>query len=204
MIAFSEAETDLITEFTNIAMGRAAASLSDLVADEVGLTIPSFELLSRDQMVQRCYSMGLEKLCGIDTRFGGEIDGTAYLLFPEHQSLELVRHLLHEDVPIETFTETERDALIEVGNIILNAFLGELVNQFGLRIDNTVPDLRIGSPGGVLSGESGAEEMLMLFRIEFNLTTRAISGYIVMVLDVASAEMFKTLSASHLAAHGLA
>ena len=47
MLNLTELQRDTITELLNIGMGRAAAALNDMVGEEVALSVPSVEVLSR-------------------------------------------------------------------------------------------------------------------------------------------------------------
>ncbi len=64
------------------------------------------------------------------------------LVFPEVHSLELVRSLLKENVPLDSLTDLEQEALMEVGNIILNACLGSISNALGEPINCSMPSFR--------------------------------------------------------------
>ena len=52
--------------------------------------------------------------------FRGEFSGWALLIFPESNSLELVRAVAGSGLPFEDILELEHEALAEIGNIILN------------------------------------------------------------------------------------
>ncbi len=135
-----EIDRDAVTEMVNIAIGRAAASLSQLVEDELRLSVPFIDLLTPEQAGER-----LERETkGADTvavrqHFDGHMTGDILLIFPERRSLDLVRSMLHGQVPLDQLTELEREALLEVGNIVLNACLGSLSNQLGLPLESSLP-----------------------------------------------------------------
>ncbi len=48
------------------------------------------------------------------------------MAFPEDRSLELVKLILDESFPAESATDMEEEALLEVGNLVLNGFLGAI------------------------------------------------------------------------------
>ena len=60
--------------------------------------------------------------------------GNAILLFPKSNSLQLVRTLLKDQVPLDNLTELEQEALLEVGNVMLNACFGTVTNLLQLNI----------------------------------------------------------------------
>ena len=60
--------------------------------------------------------------------FEGPFSGRALLIFPEAQSLELVRSIVGAEHSLEDVIDLEQEALAETGNIILNACLATIAN----------------------------------------------------------------------------
>jgi len=201
-IAFTDDERDCLTEFCNIAVGRAAASLSEMVDQEVLLSVPDFEVMSREQAVQYFVERDRGTICVVNTDFDGAVHGNAYLLFPHEQSLQLVRCLLQEAMPVTSLTELERDALLEVGNVILNGFLGELSNILEVEFISGLPQLTVGPASHLLDGNHG-DATVILFRIEFGLSALEITGFLLIMVGVESAQVFKNLSLRFAQAIGL-
>ena len=186
-------ERDAVGELINIAIGRAAAALSELVDDEVKLSVPFVEFSDAECTARR---LGIE-MGGIETvavrqHFDGRMEGDILLIFPEHRSLELVRSMLGDQVPLDQLTDLEREALLEIGNIILNACLGSLANQLGLTLESSLPAYVRGSPARVLGGArpAGAQELVLFLHVDFELLNRDISGYLAFVMDIVSARAF--------------
>ena len=50
MRRFSELEMDALTEAFNLSLGEAAATFSAIVREEIELSVPTIEILSRDQL----------------------------------------------------------------------------------------------------------------------------------------------------------
>ena len=59
----------------------------------------------------------------------GPFSGRALLIFPEAQSLELVRSIVGAEHSLEDVIDLEQEALAETGNIILNACLATIANR---------------------------------------------------------------------------
>lgn len=203
VIDFTAVERDCLIELCNIAVGRAAASLSVMVEQEITLTIPDFDIIPHAQALSFITSRTCGPVCVVNSSFSGRISGDLYLMFPHEDGMRLVRRLLHNAPPLSDLTELERDALLEVGNIILNAFLGELGNMTDVRFDCGLPDLRVGPAHSVLRAR-GASDIVLLFRISFGLAADAISGYLVVMAGAPSADLFKALSKTIAQRFGLA
>ncbi len=80
-------------------------------------------------------------LFGIHEAFSGPFSGNAFLLFPEDRSLELVRLTLQDQFDCNALTEVKEEALVEVGNIIINSCLSSIGEIFETEIVNQSPAL---------------------------------------------------------------
>lgn len=199
-----EVERDAITELVNIAIGHAAASLATLVEDEVRLSVPVIAFLSPEEAARR---LDVETHSGetvaVRQHFSGRMSGDILLIFPERRSLELVRSMLGREIPLEQLTELEQEALLEVGNIILNACLGSIANQLGLSLESSLPSYLHGRGLHILdiAGRRGGGEDLVLFlHVDFALLKKDINGYVAFVMDILSARNFIEAVNSNLAA----
>lgn len=199
-IQLSELQRDAITELLNIGMGNAARSLSEMVNEEVKLSIPSLEMLSRqeaanhiDSKQQPLVATRSQRIAAVKQHFHGPFWGEAMLLFPQEKSLELVRALMKDEVPIEMLTELEQDALTEVGNIILNACLASLANILTTDLTSDLPVFMIGTATEVLEADTPRteNEVVMFLRMDFALHTKDIDGYVAFILEVPSVKQFK-------------
>lgn len=123
---------DAVTEVLNIGMGSAAASLSEMVNEEIKLSTPGVEFVSRLEATALLSTKAkTDMVSGVYQSFDGAFAGDALLLFPEQQSLELVRAVLQEDdITLEELTDMEQEAMIEIGNVILNACLCSIADMF--------------------------------------------------------------------------
>ena len=87
----NELELDALTEMVNIGVSRAAASLRDMVGEQVLLSVPKVTLVSRDKAIATLSENEVSHLVGVHQVFEGDITGRALLIFPDTKSLELVR-----------------------------------------------------------------------------------------------------------------
>jgi len=191
-------QRDAVTEVLNIAIGHAASALNEMVEDEVGLSVPFIDFMAREQAVARLQQdSGPGTLAiAVKQQFEGPFGGDALLIFPEHKSLDLVRSIMGEHVPLQSLTELEQEALMEVGNVLLNASLGSMANQLGSRIETSLPVYLRGDGSAIL--ETGADalnrdDVVMFLHVDFELKRRDIHGYVAFVMDVDSANSFRDL-----------
>lgn len=189
MAALSELHHDAMTEAFNVGMGSAGAALSEMVGEEVQLSVPYLSVLSRQEAADLLGRKVSGEVSGALQRFAGSFSGLAMLLFPEDKSLSMVRLLLRDAVPLEGLTEFEEEALLEIGNIILNAGLSSLADLFQSEISSDIPCFMQGAPNDVLRGcgDCSASELLdqvVFLRVDFRLESHAVDGYVIFLLEV--------------------
>ena len=193
MKALTELEQDALAEVFNIGVGLAADVLSQMVNENVRLSVPLVELTSQEVASTQFHDRENRPLCAIRQTYSGEVTTDAILMFPEENSLELVRSMVGSDIPLEQLTEMEQDAMAEIGNIILNAVISQLSNTLGLSFEGSLPEVNmvtgdtIFADFGQAAGLGGQASVLML-TIDFELSTRQVSGYLAFLLDIPSSE----------------
>jgi chemotaxis protein CheC len=193
MIELSDLEKDAFAEIFNIGVGHAAASLSQMIGQEVELAIPVVELLDREQAALILTGNTKGNITGVREKFEGSFKGETLLLFPEESSLELVRLLLSEDLPLEVLTEMEQEALTEVGNIILTGCLSSLADLLQEEITNDLPVFAQGDAETLLKcNESDMNETSVMFlKTMFSVQERNIEGYVTFLMELDAMDLFR-------------
>lgn len=126
--ALTELERDALGEIANVAMARAASGLRQMVQHQVLLSVPAVEILTQETATQIFGTPGSISLVAICQDFSGAFSGRALLIFPETNSLELVRAAVGRHLPLEDIVDVEDEALAEIGNIILNSWVATIAN----------------------------------------------------------------------------
>src|SRR5512135_3241943 len=101
MFQLTDLERDALTELVNLGAGRAAKNLSRMVAEQVVLSVPRTELLTRDAASRILTTLEPANLVAVGQDFQGTFSGRALLIFPETNSLELVRAVLGSELGLE-------------------------------------------------------------------------------------------------------
>ena len=186
---------DAVAEVLNVGMGSAAAALSEMINDEVNLSVPGVEFVSRLEATHIIGSKAKTNVSGVHQNFQGAFGGDAMLLFPEEQSLELVRAVLQQDdMALQDLTDMEQEAMTEIGNVILNACLCSMADMFGKEMLGDIPEFVEGSLAQVFSTEGGLEQteaIVLLLNMDFAVDTKSIQGYVTFLMDVNSVGQFK-------------
>ncbi|MEC9466547.1 MAG: chemotaxis protein CheC [Myxococcota bacterium] len=183
-------QRDAITELLNIGVGRAAAALSEMVDQEVGLSVPNLDFIARSQMPELLGEDFGDRITLLKQHFAGAFWGDALLIFPEDRSMDLVREVMGT-LALDSMGELEQEALTEVGNVILNACIGGLANAFGVETECALPDF-IQSETNVIFAppDEGEEPVVMVLRMVFTIEERDIKGYLAFVLDGSALSTF--------------
>ncbi len=184
-INLDELESDLLAELFNIGVGKAADSLSRMVNQEVRLSVPAVEFLTIRDMAEYLGSDSV--ICSVSQNMRGSFDARSMLMFPEENSLEVVRQLMGNHLSDELVTDMQEEALNEIGNIVLNACIGSIAATLDHKFDVDLPEFDQGKPMDLLStAGSTADEGVLLIRIHMELSECAVRGYLAFLLGQAS------------------
>lgn len=190
-----ELELDALTEMVNIGVNRSAASLREMVGEQVHLSVPRVALVSREKAIATLGEGNPDTLVGVHQVFEGDIVGRALLIFPDTKSLELVRAVAGPELSLEEIIELEHEALAEIGNVILNGCLATMANMLQRSLKMSLPEILRGDASKFFSLAPAPEagEVVMLLYIDFALRSRDIRGYIAMLMDMPSLAVMKVM-----------
>jgi chemotaxis protein CheC len=194
-IELTELEQDAIAELANLGVSRAAKGLRQLVGEQVLLSVPAVRIVSREQAAALVERGATRKLVGVQQSFEGPFSGRALLIFPEAQSLELVRSIVGEEHSLEDVIDLEYEALAETGNIILNGCLATIGNSLHRTMRVSLPEVVRGSGDtlfGTRLGEATGDLVLFLY-IDFAIKSRDIRGFIALLMDLPSIMALKEI-----------
>ena len=198
-VGLTEVEEDALAEIANLGVSRAATSLRQMLGEQVLLSVPKVQIVERQTasaLVQR--GSGLARFVAVQQSFSGPFAGKALLIFPEDQSLELVRTIVGEEHSLEDVIDLEQEALAETGNIILNACLATIANLLRRTMNMSLPAVIRGS-GETLFGDPAEKDNLVLFLyIDFRTKARNIQGFIALLMDLPSITALKTIVTDYL------
>lgn len=181
----SELEEDLLNEIFNLGVGNAASALSQMVKQEIKLSIPEISFLNADELSTL---LGIDKLLSsVSQKISGPFNAQSVILFPDSDSLEIVRKLLGDNITDESIAELQNEAMSEIGNVVLNACIGSISESFGSSFNIDLPEFERSTPPELMQKKQMNEESLILFiRIELTLSESKITGYLAFLMGVES------------------
>ena len=194
-LVLDELELDALSELVNIGVSRAAVSLRTMVGQEILLSVPSVAVVTRSEAAKLIGQRDEDKLVAVHQAFDGDISGRALLIFPETNSLELVRAVTGGELPLEDIIELEQEALAETGNIILNGCLATIANMLQRSLRMSLPEIVRGGGAELfdLAGASDNEDVALFLYIDFSVKQRDIRGYIAMLMDLPALTALRAL-----------
>jgi len=192
--SLSEIQIDALTEIFNIGAGRAASSLSEIVGDEVHLSVPCVQLYQSSEINAETLSLNSPRLSAVKQSFSGPFDADAMLLFTEERAMEIVHDMMASQVGIEDVAEYEQEAMCELGNIILNACLSSIADMLNLTLNSSLPVYSVGETNAVLRKiilETN-QPLILILHIDLAIEKRHLQGYLVFLLSSSSLQKFLT------------
>ena len=166
-----------------------------MIGDQVTLSVPSIDVVSQRRAARLIGEREVAELVAVRQDFSGPFSGRALLIFPESNSLKLVRAVTGGALSMEEAVEMEGEALAETGNVILNSCLATMANMLKRSLTMTIPEVLRGDGATLfeVDEDSAADGLVLFLYIDFAVRKRDIRGYIAMIMDLPSLTMLKTL-----------
>jgi chemotaxis protein CheC len=180
-------------------MARAATSLRQMVSDQVLLSVPSVEIMTRQEAITLVSKAENPRLVAIRQDFSGPLSGRALLIFPEAGSLELVRLVVGKQLAIEDIIDLEDEALAETGNIILNSWVATIANLLKHGLKMSLPVVMRGPNVDIFNITLSTESLVLFLHIRFEVSNHQINGYVALLMDIPTLDDFRRLIADYIA-----
>jgi len=189
MMTLTALQQDALVELLNIGFGRAAASLSQLTGHRVLLEVPTVSLQAIEDVGDALERVVQGHVASVHQIFSGPVGGDALLILDESGASMLKELLTNEPALPLSIDASAREVITEIGNILLNACLGTFGNLLKVRVSFSVPHLEIANVAAILQSLMVAQHGLryaLIVHAGFRLRNAAVTGYLMIVLSVAS------------------
>jgi len=193
----TDLEKDPLAELSNMAMARAANSMRQMVEHQVLLSVPSVDIVSKETAAQIIAKPDNPMLVAVRQDFAGKFSGRALLIFPEANSLELVRVVVGRQLSLEDIVNLEDEALAETGNIILNSWIATIANLLRQGLKMSLPTVFRGDSRQMLKSDE-AQSLVLFLHIRFEISNREIRGYVALIMDIPSIGELRSLIADYI------
>jgi chemotaxis protein CheC len=183
----SDEEKEILTEIMNIAFGKAAADLAEVINIFIVLSVPYIQMLKAQDLTEylKTHVSEFERISIVEQNFWGNFKGSAFLVFQASAGRELVS-LFGENpdssVP-ESIDALEKETLMEVGNILIGACVGKLSELLGDAVTYSPPRVITENssneaiPANIFESNSSA----IILKTVFCFNNRNVNGFLFLV-----------------------
>jgi chemotaxis protein CheC len=185
----TDSQREALTELINIGYGRAASALSELTGRRINLDVPKVAVYPMEHITRALHDVLSGEVASVHQIFSGPVSGNALLLLDHKAAILLNSLLLNTPMHPGRLQAAEREALTEVGNIVLNACLGVFGNLLQVQVTFAVPRLDIDSVDGVMHSISVRSQELqyaLMVHTRFSVRDSNVRGYLVIILGITS------------------
>ncbi len=186
MNEWSETQMDALIEYVNIGFGRAAAALSRLVRRRILLSAPRAYMCPLSRAFERLHTLLPPDVLYIRQAFRGGFLGQVAIILPHEHAAAMVDLLLGGSGAQRQLTSSDSEALLEVGNIVLNNFVGTLGNLLSRQMRFSMPQIHQTSLHALMTlwlDENPSSTQVILVQTRFIITGVALDGYLLVLLD---------------------
>lgn len=144
-------ELDTLKEIGSIGTGNAATALSQMLAQEIRITLPEVRIMGYNEAIE--WIGGAEEItAGVLVKLGGQLNGIMLSVQP----LEFINIILESTMSktVKDYSELDdidKSALIEIGNIMISTFINAMAGLAGISVELTVPALTVDMQGAILT-----------------------------------------------------
>lgn len=137
---FSEEQFDALREIANIGMGKASSALADLINTTILIDVPKAVCVPIGNLPGVLRDPE-QVTAGIYLQVTGDVPGHATFVFDVQSAHRLAGVLL--GIPEVNLDEVTASALMEIGNIMLSAYLTAISDFTGLRLLPSPPVMAV-------------------------------------------------------------
>jgi len=187
-INISNEQIDILTELINIGMGRAAASLNELLDSFISLQIPRVWVFRVDSVPEELAKFGSNPLFIVRQDFQGPFSGKVALIFPPESASSLVSVLTGEEEGTADLDSVRAGTLCEIGNILINSVLGSICNVLECTVNFSLPNYIESNIPTILEQviSKSKEKIILMAKTCFTIEELKIEGHFLLLLDTES------------------
>jgi chemotaxis protein CheC len=138
----STIQSDAIQELGNIGAAHAATTLSQMLGSTIEMSVPAVTVVELSHLAEY---MGEESAAMVAFELQGDIPHGGYILFyiTRESAIRMTNTMLGMTETNRPLSEMDKSALLEVGNIMVSAFLDATAELLGFVMLPSPPSLTI-------------------------------------------------------------
>ncbi|RJQ13415.1 MAG: chemotaxis protein CheC [Nitrospiraceae bacterium] len=191
-------ETEILQELMNIAFGKSAADLAQVIDTYVVLSVPFIKVMQVTDLPEyvKGHVRDYNKISLVEQKFWGRFRGDAILIFSSGSGKELVKMLQHEDGagcesdPIDIL---ESETLMEVGNILIGACVGRITELLKDVVTYTPPVVVVERNyyDAIAVNHFDPDKTAIVLKTDFTFKEGDVSGFLFLVTSNESIKWLK-------------
>jgi chemotaxis protein CheC len=185
----SAVQADAIQELGNIGAAHAATTLSQMLSSTVSMSVPAIKAVDLSELGNH---IGDESAAMVVFELQGEIPHGGFIIFyiTRESAMRLTNTMLGMTDIDREFNEMDQSALLEVGNIMVSAFLDATAELLGFIMLPSPPALSIDMAHAAMESliaQLGEEvDEVLLFSTELICEEHKIDSDIIMLPEIST------------------
>jgi chemotaxis protein CheC len=192
----SVVQADAMQELGNIGAAHAATTLSTMLSSTVSMSVPAIKAVDLAELGNY---IGDESAAMVVFELQGEIQHGGYIIFyiTRESAMRLTNTMLGMTDTERDFNEMDQSALLEVGNIMVSAFLDATAELLGFIMLPSPPALSIDMAHAAMESliaQLGEEvDEVLLFSTELICAEHKIDSDIIMLPEISTLKRITVL-----------
>jgi chemotaxis protein CheC len=184
----TDEEVEILQEIMNIAFGKSAADLAEVIDTQVVLSVPYIKIMHVAELPEyfRNHIRDYKNINIVEQKFWGRFKGDALLVFSSGAGRELISLLQHEERvgfesdPIDIL---ERETLMEVGNILIGACVGKIAELLKDVVTYTPPIVVMEKyySDAIYENRYDPDDTAIVLKTNFRFNEGNVSGFLFLV-----------------------
>lgn len=165
-------QRDALRELGNIGAAHAATTLSTMLNSNIGMEVPEISVVDISKIHEH---VGDELSALVIFQITGEVSGGGYVLLhiPKNSVVRLTNAMLGMTELDRELTEMDQSALLEIGNIMVSAFLDAAATLLSVIMLPSPPSMIIDMPHAAFESILAMQEFteidqVVIFRTELH------------------------------------
>ncbi|OPX71486.1 MAG: flagellar motor switch protein [Methanoregulaceae archaeon PtaB.Bin108] len=182
MNTLTSQQRDALRELGNIGAAHAATTLSTMLMSNIEMTVPDISVVDIAKIHEH---VGDELSALVIFQITGEVSGGGYVLLhiPKNSVIRLTNAMLGMTEMERDLTEMDQSALLEIGNIMVSAFLDATATLLSIIMLPSPPSMIIDMPHAafqsILAIQAFSDiDQVVIFRTELHSDQHKISSNI--------------------------
>lgn len=179
-----------LNEIMDLAAARAASALQEIINNPVNLSFSQVQLIKQSEESSVLGDLIEAPGTVVKINYGGGLKGTGFLILSDGQDDKLVESLIEQDSTLGQSGETPEVIFNEIGNVLLNIYVGTIANQVDAHVDYNVPHLFIHRDKKEWAAELMSSrippQQLLLLKSSLGIGKMEISAHIIIIMGYSS------------------